>query len=399
MIMRTRNFRRCCVLRPRHALAPAVAFTLALLFGVSTAGAADPFAIHGKQRQVGLKDLLTIDSDWKMRWGWQREMDRVGLLSFQVAQAAQKVQAKAASGSQSPASEGDAFTDVNAAARKSSNPLGGDFFILLNQIDNYFLEGDASDHTQHINTWAFQPVIPVPMTNVLGENWIWVNRPTFPFIMNADVPDIAGIRSGLDPGGGQPEIPPGFPPGNIPFKGLSGMGDLIYFTLLGQSLPQKIWGGGDFVWGVGPSFTFPTATNDQLGSGRFSVGPSGVLAFIGKKFIIGGLYQSWLSFGRGGKGSGNNVNFSWLNLFYFWNLEDGWQIGGTPVITADWEANKDNRWTLPIALGVYKTSIFFGKMPMKMGVEFQYMPVRPDVLGQQFNIRLVLAPIVPSLFK
>ncbi|MEE9595978.1 MAG: hypothetical protein V3V96_04295 [Acidiferrobacterales bacterium] len=35
----------------------------------------------------------------------------------------------------------------------------------------------------------------------------------------------------------------------------------------------------------------------------------------------------------------------------------------------------------------------------KVGVEFQYMPVRPDTLGQEFNIRLVIAPILPSFFK
>lgn len=45
-----------------------------------------------------------------------------------------------------------------------------------------------------------------------------------------------------------------------------------------------------------------------------------------------------------------------------------------------------------LGLGVY----FFGKLPMKLGVEMQWMPVQPDVLGQEFNIRLVLAPIFPS---
>ena len=75
-------------------------------------------------------------------------------------------------------------------------------------------------------------------------------------------------------------------------------------------------------------------------------------------------------------------------------------MGGTPIITADWESDdSDDRWTVPIGLGVYRTQILFGKMPMKFGVEMQYMPIRPDTLGQVFNVRIVLAPIVPSLFK
>ncbi|MBT8363467.1 MAG: hypothetical protein KJP23_02095 [Deltaproteobacteria bacterium] len=124
-----------------------------------------------------------------------------------------------------------------------------------------------------------------------------------------------------------------------------------------------------------------------------------MLAFIGKKFIVGGLYQQWLYYAEGGNGSGDNQNFSWLNLFYFLNFEDGWQVGGTPIITADWEADKSkDRWTVPVGLGVYKTH-FFGKIPIKMGAEFQWMPISPDTYGQEWNIRLVFAPVIPSFFK
>ena len=300
---------------------------------------------------------------------------------------------------------GSAFSSAEEAARQSSNPLGGDFMILLNQIDNYFLQGDATDNSRNLNIWALQPVIPIPMEKTIGKNWIWVNRPTFNFVLNADVPDIDEIReraqrriqSGLLPDG-QPSLD-NFPPGGLPFESKSGFGDIIYFSLLGQSLPQEKWGGGDFVWALGPTFQFPTASDRQLGTGKYSAGPSGVLSFIGKKFILGGLYQQWFSFADGGNGPGNDVNFSWLNLFYFLNLEDGWQVGGTPILTADWESDSsDDRFTIPLGLGVYKTR-FFGKMPMKLGAEMQYMPIRPDTLGQQFNIRFVIAPIVPSIFK
>ena len=294
--------------------------------------------------------------------------------------------------------ESDVFSDLDAAARKSSNPLGGDFMILLNQIDNYFMEGNITSTERNLNVWSFQPVIPIPVKG-LGENWIWVNRPTFPFIMNGDFPTAPGgrRRASLLPPGGTPAIPSSIP-GDPKFRTKSGFGDIVYFSLLGQSLPQKRWGGGDFVWAVGPTFQFPTASRAEFGSGRFSAGPSAVLSFIGQKFILGGLFQQWNSFGYGGKGSGRDVNFSWLNLFYFLNFRNGWQVGGTPIITADWEADNDDRWTVPIGIGVYKTS-FFGKMPIKLGLEFQYMPVRPDIYGQEFNIRVVLAPIIPSIFK
>jgi len=310
-------------------------------------------------------------------------------------------QAAEKDGSAATDEQGSAFSSADEAARQSSNPLGGQFIILLNQIDNYAMQGDVTDKTRWISSWSFQPVVPIPMEKAIGKNWIWVNRPTFPFILKAEIPDIDSAN--LGPGGRPPVIPDqppgGIPAGGLPFDSYSGFGDIVYFTLLGQSLPQQRWGGGDFVWAAGLTTQFPTASRDEFGSGKYSVGPSGVLAFIGRKFIIGGLYQHWLSYASGGKGADENVNFSWLNLFYFLNFEDGWQIGGTPILTADWESDSsDDRFNIPIGLGVYKTH-FFGKMPMKLGIETQWSPINEDTYGAEWNIRFVIAPIVPSFFK
>jgi hypothetical protein len=340
------------------------------------------------------RDLLSIQSPVLRGQVGDKSMTEGGQFLIAQNQSTETDEASSAS------KEASTFSSADEAARKSSNPLGGDFFILLNQIDNYAMQGDITDKTRWINNWAFQPVMPVPMDKTIGENWIWVNRPTFNFVINADLPDVDGIKSGLNPGGGPGgDRPSSIPPGGVPFDSFSGFGDIIYFTLLGQSLPQQRWGGGDFVWAGGLTTVFPTASKDELGGGVYSVGPSGVLAFIGKKFIFGGLYQQWLSYAEGGNGSGDNQNFSWLNMFYFLNFEDGWQVGGTPIITADWEADdSDDRWTVPIGLGVYKTS-FFGKMPIKMGAEMQWMAINPDTYGQEWNIRITIAPIIPSLFK
>ena len=92
--------------------------------------------------------------------------------------------------------------------------------------------------------------------------------------------------------------------------------------------------------------------------------------------------------------SRDNQNFSWLNLFYFLNLDDGKKVGRALVITDD----SDDRWNPPVGLGVCKFN-FFGKMLSKMGVEFQWMPLSPDTYGQQWSIRLVLAPIILSIFQ
>jgi hypothetical protein len=41
----------------------------------------------------------------------------------------------------------------------------------------------------------------------------------------------------------------------------------------------------------------------------------------------------------------------------------------------------------------------FGKLPVKITLAGQYMPIHPDELGQKWNIQLTFAPVIPQLIK
>jgi hypothetical protein len=41
----------------------------------------------------------------------------------------------------------------------------------------------------------------------------------------------------------------------------------------------------------------------------------------------------------------------------------------------------------------------FGKLPVKIGIAGQYMPIRPDAFGQQWNIQVSFTPVIPKLIK
>ena len=73
--------------------------------------------------------------------GWQRELERGGPSKYMLAAATGD-----AAGVEEPGAPGGGLQGQGAdeLARKSSNPLGGDFWIILNQIDNYFMGGDAA---------------------------------------------------------------------------------------------------------------------------------------------------------------------------------------------------------------------------------------------------------------
>jgi len=40
-----------------------------------------------------------------------------------------------------------------------------------------------------------------------------------------------------------------------------------------------------------------------------------------------------------------------------------------------------------------------GKLPVKIGLAGQYMPIHPDTFGQRWNIQLSITPVLPKLIK
>ena len=67
-----------------------------------------------------------------------------------------------------------------------------------------------------------------------------------------------------------------------------------------------------------------------------------------------------------------------LQPFLNYNLPKGWYLS-SPVITANWEANSDNRWTVPIGGGIGR--IFkIGDQPVNAQLT-AYNVVTPDDIG------------------
>jgi hypothetical protein len=108
-----------------------------------------------------------------------------------------------------------------------------------------------------------QPVIPI---NLGPVNLI--NRTIFPLIY---LPDLT---SGL------PELPEGISGGET-----FGLGDINYTGFLSPAA------GGPVTWGIGPSISFPSATDEKLGSEKWSAGPSAVVVAQPGPFVTGALVR------------------------------------------------------------------------------------------------------------
>ena len=162
------------------------------------------------------------------------------------------------------------FANADEAARKTSNPLGGDFMVLINEWHYTSLEGDLTNKDRETISHIIQPVIPFSMEETIGKDWIMVNRPTLPIIYSAEVPD------GFD-----------FGKGVATFGNESGVADLQLFSLLGVSKPQEsnpLLGAGDLVLAGGFSLNFPTGSN-AFTSNAWAAGPADVAGYIGEKGV------------------------------------------------------------------------------------------------------------------
>ena len=192
-----------------------------------------------------------------------------------------------------------------------------------------------------------QPVVPF----TVGD-WNLVNRLIIPFI---DSPgEVAGT----------PNIP-----NPIPGDGATGLGDINYSLFFSPVKYETA------IWGVGPSITFPSATDDQLGSGKWSAGPTGVVLFQPKWGTFGGLIRHLWSFA--GESERASVNQSLIEPFLNYNLPKGWYLISDLIITANWQFESSNRWTVPLGGGIGKL-FKIGNQAMNIRTEAYYNVAKPN---------------------
>lgn len=119
--------------------------------------------------------------------------------------------------------------------------------------------------------------------------------------------------------------------------------------------------------GVGPFLTAPTATETELGAGKWQAGFAFV-AFIVKSevFQVGGLVTWQASFA--GQKDRPNTNMAAIQPFYFWQLGKGTYLRGAPIWVFDLE---NDAYSTPIALGIGKV-LKVGNTMFNLYVEPQY---------------------------
>lgn len=279
------------------------------------------------------------------------------------------------------------------------NPLGN-VAMLFTQFDWTLLNNPSGSDTE-ANKFNYMGIAQFPKG--LGKNWNIINRvvwnvPSMP-IDQDKITSAARQYGSLD----GPVILPPVDQGPAPidlFRGrTTGFGDLYYNGLFAPKKGKKLENGASLLWGAGFDLGFPTATEPILGTGKWLAGPSALGVYMGPKWKVGALVQQYWDYASHDEDR-DDVSLMNLQYFVFYSLSDTLSIGAAPNIIANWEQDSDNRWTVPIGIGISNT-FQVGKVPLRVGGEIHYSVVQPDdVAGAEWNFRLYFIPAAPSaLFK
>jgi len=232
----------------------------------------------------------------------------------------------------------------------------------------------------------------------ISANWNLINRIIFNVAsapLDQDKFDemgsisVPGTAPGhINPGFGMPALT------NLASGRTTGFGDMYYVGLFAKKEATTLANGAKFVWGPGFDVGAPTATEDLLGTGKWTAGPSFIAVYMGEKFKGGALVTNYWDIG--GDSDRDDVRLTNLQYLYYWSLNETMSIGAGPNIIMDWEQSGVDRFTVPVGIGINKT-IQIGKVPIRFGVEVNYSVVRPNYIpGTKWDLRFYMIPAVPS---
>lgn len=219
--------------------------------------------------------------------------------------------------------------DGSSAAAQANNPLAN---MTAFNLQNYYI-GRLTGTNDDANQFWLRYAQPFKLFD--GE---WLMRASLPVNSYPAVPD-GGTETGL--------------------------GDLNVFAayLIDTGDPA-------LSFGFGPQVTAPSATDNVLGTGKWSAGFANVLFNAKSKTFQYGYLLTWQA-SFAGQDDRDSVNVGALQPFAFYQLGKGTYLRSAPI----WVYNFDNdAYSIPIGLGIGQV-IPKGKTVFNLFIEPQYSVV------------------------
>lgn len=204
----------------------------------------------------------------------------------------------------------------------------------------------------------------------------WPRRPGWR-IQHLDIITLADAPGGLTGGAGNPE----------PVSGPRATG-LSDFTHLSFYSPVH---SGSIIWGAGAALGIPTATDDVLGSGKWSAGPALRVTYRSGPWNLGLVGAQRWSFA--GDSSRAEVDQLMARGAFRRQLGEHWYLVSAPLITANWNAASDERWLVPLGGGLGRKFDLWGR-PWSASIQGYANVIRPTG-APTWSIRLTLTAFIP----
>jgi hypothetical protein len=246
---------------------------------------------------------------------------------------------------------GHAAADAAELAKQLSNPIAA--LIQVPFQYNWDTGIGAADADRSILN--IQPVIPFS----ISEDWNLISRTILP-IIDADAPVAGG-------------------------EDHSGTGDTVQSLFLGPKAPTA----SGWIWGAGPVFLLPTASDDALGTEKWGIGPTAVALKQQNGWTYGALFNHIWSFA--GDDQRADVNATFLQPFLSYTTKTYTTVTLTPESTYDWETSQ---WTVPLNLVVSQV-LKIGEQPISLALGYRKYVEAPTG-GPDWGLRFVVSFMFPK---
>ena len=236
-------------------------------------------------------------------------------------------------------------------AKKSQNPIA-DLVSVPFQSNTNFNTGPFNRTQEVLN---IQPVVPLH----INADWNLISRTIMPVVSQ---------------------------PSPFSDSNTNGIGDITQEFFFSPTHP------GPLIWGLGPVFTIPSATDPILGQGKVLLGPTAVVLVTPGHFVMGLLVNNQWSVG--GNPLRQSVNEFLAQPFINYNMAHGWYLTSSPLITANWLAAPGQQWIVPFG-GGFGRIFKLGDQPVSGNIAAYYNVVRPTG-GPTWQLRAELSLLFPE---
>jgi hypothetical protein len=255
-----------------------------------------------------------------------------------------------------PAGAQEAGADQTAElARKLANPIAALISVPLqfNYDKDYGVDDDGSKGFVNV-----QPVIPIS----IGADWNVISRTILPLISQSDIPP------GIDK---------------------SGIGDIVQSLFFSPKAPTS----GGLIWGAGPVFLVPSASDDVLGGGKWGAGPTVVLLKQQGPWTVVFLGNHIWSFAGDGERADVSATFVQPVVSYLFR-KTYTTVSLSTESTYNWGADQDE-WSVPINLAVAQM-LKIGGRPLQVTLGARYWAAGPEAGPEGFGLRAGVTFLFPK---